>query len=94
MAYAGIARESELLIVRLGSPRADSFPRTTELMRALTYAVNKSVELQMPLAVNLSFGNTYGAHNGTSLVERFLDNISEVGRSVICVGSGNEVLLP
>ena len=90
MAYAGIARESELLIVRLGSPRADSFPRTTELMRALTYAVNKSVELQMPLAVNLSFGNTYGAHNGTSLVERFLDNISEVGRSVICVGSGNE----
>lgn len=90
MAYAGIARESELLIVRLGSSRADSFPRTTELMRALTYAVNKSVELQMPLAVNLSFGNTYGAHNGTSLVERFLDNISEVGRSVICVGSGNE----
>lgn len=90
MAYAGIARESELLIVRLGSPRADSFPRTTELMRALTYVVNKSVELQMPLAVNLSFGNTYGAHNGTSLVERFLDNISEVGRSVICVGSGNE----
>ncbi len=90
MAYAGIARESELLIVRLGSPRADSFPRTTELMRALTYTVNKSVELQMPLAVNLSFGNTYGAHNGTSLVERFLDNISEVGRSVICVGSGNE----
>lgn len=90
MAYAGIARESELLIVRLGSPRTDSFPRTTELMRALTYAVNKSVELQMPLAVNLSFGNTYGAHNGTSLVERFLDNISEVGRSVICVGSGNE----
>ncbi len=90
MAYAGIARESELLIVRLGSSRPDSFPRTTELMRALTYAVNKSVELQMPLAVNLSFGNTYGAHNGTSLVERFLDNISEIGRSVICVGSGNE----
>lgn len=90
MAYAGIARESDLLVVRLGSPRADSFPRTTELMRALTYVVNKSVELGMPLAVNLSFGNTYGAHNGTSLVERFLDNISEIGRSVICVGSGNE----
>ena len=90
MVYAGMARESDLLIVRLGSPRADSFPRTTELMRALTYTVNKSVELQMPMAVNLSFGNTYGAHNGTSLVERFLDNISEIGRSVICVGSGNE----
>ncbi len=90
LAYAGVARESELLIVRLGTPRADSFPRTTELMRALTYVVNKALELQMPLAVNLSFGNTYGAHNGTSLLERFLDNLSEIGRNVICVGSGNE----
>lgn len=90
IAYAGVARESDLLIVRLGTPRAESFPRTTELMRALTYTVNKAIELQMPVAINLSFGNTYGAHNGTSLLERFLDNISEIGRNVICVGSGNE----
>lgn len=89
-AYAGIARESDLLIVRLGTSRSDSFPRTTELMRALTYAVNKARELATPLAVNLSFGNTYGAHNGSSLLERFLDNVSEIGRTVICVGSGNE----
>lgn len=89
-AYAGVARESELLIVRLGTSRPDSFPRTTELMRALTYVVNKAVALEMPVAVNLSFGNSYGAHNGTSLLERFLDNVSEIGRSVICVGSGNE----
>ena len=89
-AYAGVARESDLLIVRLGTPRADSFPRTTELMRALTYTVNKAIELRMPVAINLSFGNTYGAHNGTSLLERFIDNISEIGRNVICVGSGNE----
>lgn len=89
-AYAGIAGESDLLIVRLGMPQADSFPRTTELMRALTYVVNKARELAMPLAVNLSFGNTYGAHNGSSLLERFLNNIAEIGRTVICVGSGNE----
>lgn len=89
-AYAGVARDSDLLVVRLGTPRAESFPRTTELMRALTYTVNKAIELQMPVAVNLSFGNTYGAHNGTSLLERFLDNVSEIGRCVICVGSGNE----
>ncbi len=88
--YAGVARESDLLVVRLGTPRAESFPRTTELMRALTYTVNKAIELRMPVAVNLSFGNTYGAHNGTSLLERFLDNVSEIGRNVICVGSGNE----
>jgi len=88
--YAGVAPESELLIVKLGTPRPNAFPRTTELMRALTYVVRKSLKLQRPLAVNLSFGNTYGAHNGTSLLERFIDNVSEIGRNVICVGSGNE----
>lgn len=88
--YAGVAPEADLIIVKLGSSRQESFPRTTELMRALDYVVKKSVELAEPIAVNLSFGNTYGSHDGTSLLERFINNISEVGRNVICVGSGNE----
>lgn len=89
-AYVGVAPESELLIVKLGNPGADSFPKTTELLRALTYVVQKAQGLSMPVAINLSFGNTYGAHDGTSLVERFINNITEIGRNVLCVGSGNE----
>lgn len=88
--YQGVAPESELIVVKLGMPGETSFPRTTELMRALVYVVRKAQELSMPLAVNLSFGNTYGAHNGNSLLERFIDNVSEIGRNVICVGAGNE----
>lgn len=88
--YHGVAPEAELLIVKLGLPDADSFPRTTEIMRGVTYAVRKGIELGMPVVVNLSFGNTYGAHDGSSLLERFLDNAAEMGRTVICVGSGNE----
>lgn len=88
--YQGVAPESELIVVKLGNPRPDSFPKTTELMRALTYVVRKAVELGKPIAINLSFGNTYGSHDGGSLVERFLDNVAEIGRTVVCVGSGNE----
>lgn len=88
--YRGVAPEADLLIVKLGLPEAVSFPRTTEIMRGVTWAVRKAQELQMPLAVNLSFGNSYGAHDGSSLLERFLDNAAEIGRTVICVGSGNE----
>ena len=88
-ALTGVAPESELLIVKLGNSGTESFPRTTELMRALTYLVRTAIELQMPVAVNVSFGNTYGAHDGTSLLERFLDNVAEIGRCSICVGSGN-----
>ena len=48
------------------------------------------MELNRPLVINLSFGNTYGSHDGSSLVERFLDNASEIGKTSICVGCGNE----
>lgn len=88
--FEGVAPESELIVVKLGSSLPESFPRTTQLMRALTYVVKKAVEIGKPVAINLSFGNTYGSHDGTSLLERFLDNVSEIGRTVICVGSGNE----
>ncbi len=88
--YQGIAPESLLLIVKLGTPREGGFPKTTEIMRAVTYAVNKSTALEKPLVINLSFGNTYGSHSGSSLLERFLDNAAQIGRSVICVGAGNE----
>lgn len=86
----GVAPESELLVVKLGESVGNSFPRTTGLMRALAYVTQKAQELGMPVAVNLSFGNTYGSHRGTSLLERFIDNVSEIGRTVICVGTGNE----
>ncbi len=89
-AYTGVAPGSDLIIVKLGVPGERSFPRTTELMRGLYYVVQKAAALHRPAAVNLSFGNTYGAHDGNSLLERYIDNISEIGRNVICVGSGNE----
>lgn len=88
--HKGAAPEAELLIVKLGTPDRLGFPRTTEVMRGVTYALRKARELEKPLVINLSFGNSYGAHDGSSLLERFLDNAAEIGRTVICVGSGNE----
>ena len=57
-----MAFESDLLIVKLGTPLPDSFPKTAQLMEALDFVTAKAVELGRPLAVNISFGNTYGAH--------------------------------
>lgn len=88
--YRGVAYESDLLVVKLGTPLEGGFPRTTELMLALNYVVQKSMEYQMPVAINLSFGNTYGPHDGSGLLERFIEAIADVWRSVICIGTGNE----
>ena len=60
--YRGVAYESDLLVVKLGLPRLNGFPRTTELMQGIDYVVKKALELQRPVAINISFGNTYGAH--------------------------------
>ena len=88
--YRGIAYESDLLVVKLGTARPDGFPRTTELMRAVNYAVAFAAERFLPLVINISFGNTYGSHDGSSLLETFLDDIRNYGRTTILVGSGNE----
>lgn len=88
--YRGVAPEAELLIVKMGIPGEYGFPRTTQLMRGVDYIIRKAEKLKKPVAVNISFGNTYGSHDGTSLVERYLNTVSERWKNVICVGSGNE----
>ncbi|RGS76682.1 S8 family peptidase [Coprococcus sp. AF21-14LB] len=88
--YRGAAPQSELLIVKLGQPRENGFPRTTELMQGLDYVIRKALEYRRPVAVNVSFGNTYGSHDGTTLAERFIDSLANIWKTVICVGAGNE----
>ena len=85
----GVAYESDLLVVKMGIPRQDSFPRTTELMQGVDYLVRQAIRLGRPIAINLSFGNNYGSHRGDSLLETYLDNVSGMGKNVICVGMGN-----
>lgn len=87
--YRGVAPESQILVVKLGAP-GESFPGTVELMLALDYVMKKAQQMELPVAVNLSFGNVYGSHDGTSLLETYLDMLAGMGRCVICAGTGNE----
>ena len=86
----GVAYEADLLIVKLGSRRKEGFPQTAELMQGVDFCVRWSLRNNQPLALNLSYGNSYGSHTGTSLIETYLDTVAGIGRTTICVGSGNE----
>lgn len=86
----GVAYESPLLVVKLGTAEPDGFPRTTQLMRALDYVVEKALQLRMPMAVNMSFGNNYGSHSGTALLESYINDMSNYWKTTISVGTGNE----
>lgn len=88
--YRGVASRSELLVVKLGESISGSFPRTTQLMEALEFVVRYAISMGKPIAINISFGNNYGSHTGRSLLESFIDDISNMGRTNIVVGTGNE----
>ena len=87
--YRGIAVESELLVVKLGRSEQD-FAGTTEVMEGLDYVMRKAIELQMPVAINLSFGNNNGAHDGQSLFENYITSLNGVWKNAIIIASGNE----
>ena len=88
--YRGVASLSRLVIVKLGSSVGESFPRTTQLMQGLDYVMRYAIEMGMPIAINISFGNNYGAHNGTTLLESFVNDIAETWKANIIIGTGNE----
>ncbi len=86
----GISPEASLIIVKLGRRGFGAFPRTTELMRGIKYIIDKARELSLPLSINISYGTNDGSHDGNSLFEQYVNEISGEWKSVICVASGNE----
>lgn len=88
--YRGVASQSDIIVVKLGSSIGDSFPKTPQLMEALDFVLKRAIERKQPIAVNVSFGNNYGAHNGRSLLEQFFNEMANVWKSNIIIGTGNE----
>lgn len=88
--YIGIAPEASLIIVKLGNTGRKSFARTTELMRGIKYILDKAQEIDMPVSINMSYGTNDGSHDGQSLFETYLDDMSNIWRNSIVVASGNE----
>lgn len=88
--YRGVASRSELVVVKLGISVGDSFPRTTQLMLGINFVIQYAISVNKPIAINISFGNNYGSHTGSSLLERFINDSANVWRSAIVIGTGNE----
>lgn len=86
----GVAPEATLIVVKLGNLGTQNFARTTEVMRAFKYIVTRAEELNMPVSINLSYGTNDGGHDGNSLFETYIDDITERWRTVASVATGNE----
>lgn len=86
----GIAYKSDIIAVKLGSSIQQSFPTTAQLMMAIDFSVRAAISLRKPTAINVSFGNNYGSHSGRSLLESYINSISNIWKSNIVIGTGNE----
>jgi subtilisin family serine protease len=86
----GIATKSKIIFVKMATATENSFPRTTQLMEAVDFIVRQAGNYNMPLSLNLSFGNTYGSHDGTSLLSTYLDSVIDGRQISVQIGAGNE----
>lgn len=87
---AGVAPNADILVVKLGNPDNRGFPRTTQLMSAIDYALRYAISVRKPIAINISFGNNYGNHNGDSILEQYMDTVSSLYQNVIVTATGND----
>lgn len=86
----GIAYEADLLVVKMKSPAGVSKPQSAQMMMAVDFCCKMAAERGQPLALNLSYGTSYGNHSGRSLLDTYLDQMVYYGRNNIVVGAGNE----
>ena len=66
------------------------FTLSTEIMKGIKFLIDKSKELNMPLAINISLSTNDGAHNGSSLLEQYISTVSTLERVTIVIAAGNE----
>lgn len=86
----GVATGADIVVVKLGAQRGQEFVRTTQIIRGVDFLIRYAIKNNQPIAINISYGSNYGDHQGDSILERFIDECSDLYKCVICVGAGNE----
>ena len=86
-AYYGVAPKTSIMMVKTNRGR---FALSTQILRGLKFLVDKSKELNMPLVVNISLSTNDGAHNGQSLLEKYISTVCDLERITVVVAAGNE----
>jgi subtilisin family serine protease len=86
--YTGVAPEAEIIYVNTFASGIMGLADLAEVCDAIAYIFDRAGE--RPCVVNLSLGDDLGPHDGTCLVEQFIDCIllEKPGRAVV-IAAGN-----
>ncbi len=85
--YSGMAPLSDIIFVK-GFRNGPGFA-STDVINGCNYIFQKASQLGEPAVINLSLGGHYGPHDGSSLYEQGLSNLTGEGK-IIVAAAGNE----
>ncbi len=95
--YTGVAPESNLIVVNIGTqggaapvcePTGIDF--LTQITDAVNYIFDKANSLGMPCVINISQGTYYGSHDGIDITTEIIDSLLEQSKGrVIVASAGN-----
>ncbi len=73
--FIGVAPEADLIVVANASNGREGLGTSASTLDAVNYIFQRAGTLSRPCVVNMSLGDNLGPHDGTSLLERGLDNL-------------------
>lgn len=100
--FTSAAPDSELIVVKLRKARPFSLEQfavppdqenaygSTAIMLGIEYILEKSLELGKPVVICLGLGTNFGSHDGYSIFEEYLANVSNLRGVCLCTAAGNE----
>lgn len=86
----GVAYNSSIAMVKITGEKNLKSALSTQLMRGLKFLIDRSNEINRPLVVNISLSTNDGSHNGSSLLEKYIQTFTQLQKAVIVVAAGNE----
>lgn len=99
--YVGGAPDADILMVKLRGapenlrnyyliePTAIAYAEN-DIIAGVNFLMEESVRQRKPLVICIGIGSNYGAHNGSTILERYLENLSIVQNIIIVIAAGNE----
>ncbi|MBE6022935.1 MAG: peptidase S8 [Cellulosilyticum sp.] len=99
--FTGAAPDAEIIMVKLRpasqeirdlfliNEGADAY-QSNDILTGIQYIVSVANDLNRPLVICIGLGDNYGAHNGTNIIERLLEDVGLTNRIIVVVAAGNE----
>lgn len=99
--FVGGAPNADILVVKMKQASAHlrneyliddtvNAYQENDLLSGIDYLIKTAAELNQPLVICIGVGNNLGAHNGSDVIENYIEYITLLANTIFVIASGNE----